>query len=411
MRILITGLCLQGNKGGPALAISLMKQLRSIFPKSRFVLSVPSAAFSYEVQCADKLDIELVSDFSHLDLACYLFRLPIRFKRMRVKNWVEELINSALVVDLSGISYVGPPEGTTKRVLLNGRFKYFLFSRIFRKPFLAWTQSYGPFSNALIRYVAKKDLSSLPVIMCRGNMCKGEVERLLPNKVVKNFPDVAITLDYSFENGHKMIENMGFPSDLLATVSPSAVLYGKAKECGGLNLHVSDMIWLCSYLSSSGYNVLLVPHTFRVSGHDPMVCDYAVSKVVHEACKDSVDNVYLLEGDHSVTDLKSVIANANVHIGARYHSLVAALSAGVPAIALSWHMKYQDILSQYGMEGYVVPLSNGKEFSGKVELLLNQLATESAEVVRMLKVRHKVLVSEVDKNRDEFLCSYNQITK
>lgn len=411
MKIFITGLCLQGNKGGPALAISLMSQLRKIFPEARFVMSVPSAEFSFEVQWADKAGTAVVSDFSHLDLIAYLFHLPVRFKKVRVTNWLIELKAAELVVDLSGVSYVGPPAGTTKRVLLNGRFKYFLFSRIFGKPFLAWTQSYGPFSNALIRYVAKKDLSALPVIMCRGESGKAAVEQLLPRKAVQSYPDVAITLDYTLERGREMIVDAGIMSDLLVTVSPSAVLYSKSGDREGLNRHVSDMIWLCKYLVSSGYRVLLVPHTFRSENHDPLKCDYAVSREVYEGCGAITEKVSLVEGDNSAVELKSIIANAKVHVGARYHSLVAALSSGVPAIALSWHVKYQDVLAQFGVGKYVVPLSNGREFRSRMENLLRELANEYDEVASMLVRRQKELVAEVDRNRNQFLDSYKQITK
>jgi len=408
---LITGLCLQGNKGGPALAISLMSQLRKIFPGARFVMSVPSAEFSLEVQWADRVGVAVVSDFSHLDLIAYLFRLPVKFKKVRVINWLIELKDAELVVDLSGVSYVGPPAGTTKRVLLNGRFKYFLFSRLFGRPFLAWTQSYGPFSNALIRYIAKKDLSALPVIMCRGESGKSAVEQLLPRKAVKSYPDVAITLDYNPDRGRKMIVDAGLLSGPLATVSPSAVLYSKSGDREGLNQHVSDMIWLCEYLVSSGYKVLLVPHTFRSQNHDPLKCDYAVSKEVYEGCVGVTEKISLVEGDNSAAELKSIIANAKVHVGARYHSLVAALSSGVPAIALSWHAKYQDVLAQFGIGNYVVPLSNGREFRSRIEVLLRELANEYDDVAGMLVRRQKELVIEVDRNRDQFLDSYKQITK
>jgi colanic acid/amylovoran biosynthesis protein len=280
---------------------------------------------------------------------------------------------------------------------------------MYSKHFLAWTQSYGPFSNALIRFLARKDLGALPVIMCRGESGRAVVEKLLPGRETGSFPDVAITLDYDAKLGRAIIDAMSVSEKPLITVSPSAVLYSKSVDPGGINLHVSDMIWLCDYLESTGFSVLLVPHTFRVENHDPVICDYAVCAEVYERCKSSHKNIFLLEGDRPATELKSVIANAEMHIGARYHSLVAALSSGVPAIALSWHMKYQDILTQYGMSEYVVPLCHGDEFKGIVKSLYKKLADERETMIAGLVSRQEQLLAEVDRNRIEFMDSYNHL--
>jgi len=42
MRILVTGLCLQGNKGGPAIALSLKNQISKYLDSAEFVFAVPS---------------------------------------------------------------------------------------------------------------------------------------------------------------------------------------------------------------------------------------------------------------------------------------------------------------------------------------------------------------------------------
>ncbi|MDZ4255617.1 MAG: polysaccharide pyruvyl transferase family protein, partial [Sulfuritalea sp.] len=118
------------------------------------------------------------------------------------------------------------------------------------------------------------------------------------------------------------------------------------------NQHVRQSLEICKHLIVMGYRILLVPHTFRPTQPSPKVCDLAVAKIIFELANDP--NVLLIDEDLSPVELKAIIANADFHIGARYHSIVAALSSGVPAISISWHPKYRDLMRSYGMEDYVL---------------------------------------------------------
>lgn len=408
MRVMITGLCLQGNKGGPALAFSLVAQLEKIFPELEVFMSVPSREFEYEKNWAARSGIDVVSDFSHLDLIAYLFYLPVKFKRDRVAGWIAALKTADLVVDLSGVSYVGPPQGTTKRVVLNGRFKYYLFSRLFGKPFLAWTQSYGPFSNGVVRLLARNDLARLPVIMCRGEQCSKEVGDLLPGKRVQVYPDVALTLPFNRDEGQRLVAEAGTRGPFVS-LSPSSVLYSKSPDTGSVNAHVEDCVELCRIVAATGRAVLIVPHSYRSGDHDPLACDFAVGALVCEAARREGLKVAQLGGDRSAVELKSVISNADIHVGGRYHSLVAALSSGVPAVALSWHAKYADLLDQFGLGEQVIPLVHGAAFREQASRLLGQLLSDINIYRGRVAERQKVLEQGVEANREEFERSYRQV--
>lgn len=364
MRILVTGLCLQGNKGGPAIALSLKKQISKYVPSAEFTFSVPSGEeFQYEIPWGKHYGVSVVENFSESDLVG-LF-LPSRFGKAnhKVRGWLKELWRSDLVIDMSGVSYVGPPVGST-RYMLFARFRNFALSKILRKKFLAWTQSYGPFSTKLIRLLAKLDLGSQPVIFCRGEDCQEAVMNLLPNKKAISFPDVAVILDYSRQEGKKLIsETIGKScDDKLITLSPSAVIYSKSKGEGSINTHIKQMVSLCQFLFDEGYFVLLVPHTYRPGRPSPRICDHAVCMQVLKALRPD-SPVAMIRDDLSPAELKSIISCAFIHIGARYHSIIAALSSGVPCISLSWHPKYRDIMRMYGIQHFVYEAAE----EGKVE--------------------------------------------
>ena len=133
------------------------------------------------------------------------------------------------------------------------------------------------------------------------------------------------------------------------------MIYTKTKKNNGDAAHVRNLLHLCHHLLEKGYAILLVPHTFRPRRHYPEICDYAVSKILLEKLKsiNPKSNLAVVSDDLSPMQLKSIIATATVHVGARYHSLIASLSSGVPSISLSWHHKYSDLMAQYQTEEFV----------------------------------------------------------
>ena len=54
-------------------------------------------------------------------------------------------------------------------------------------------------------------------------------------------------------------------------------------------------------------------------------------------------------------ELKNEIASCEVLVASRYHSCVAGLSAGVPTLVIGWHWKYEELLTLYGQEEWVLP--------------------------------------------------------
>ena len=51
-------------------------------------------------------------------------------------------------------------------------------------------------------------------------------------------------------------------------------------------------------------------------------------------------------------DLKRHIAGSRFLVASRYHSIVASLSCGVPAIAFGWAHKYATLLEEFGQSGF-----------------------------------------------------------
>ena len=347
--ILITGLCLQGNKGGPALLLSIVKVLKERIPDLGIVVSVPRKELEEETVWSDYYNIQIIPEL-HLSA---LFGGPLcdDLERGYVKDYINVLRHVDGVLNMQGIAYVGPPIGTLRRAL-GGRFKIFVLTRLFGKPFFAWTQSYGPLSSLGIRLLARLDLGSLSCVLCRGEDCVDEVKKILPEQDIRSFPDVANVLSYDVGWGRDYLKHkFNLTGRFRITISPSSVIFNKSHGSAS-NPHVEQVVKIITDIASPDIDILLVPHTFRPKRSIPELCDFAVCRLIMEQLHGS-KNVNLVDEDLCPGDLKSIIATASLHIGARYHSLVAALSSGVPAISLSWHPKYRDLMRQYGLERFV----------------------------------------------------------
>lgn len=361
IRFFVTGLCLQGNKGGPALALSMMKVIRAEIPNAEFVFSVPpEPEFQFEKEWAQTYGVTVVEDT--WDGGLHTFHpwrvlkdgLGASLRRFRrLQTWHKAMRASDVVLDMTAISYVGPPEGSESHGL-GMRYRFFKAAQRTGRVFRAWTQSYGPFSTPALVKAATEDLSTLPTVYCRGDESLRQVQAFLPGKDCRAYPDVAVVLDYDRVRGEELIKKAfgQTPDRKLVTISPSAVQFGKDKS-GEESAYVRQRARLVDHLLDLGYAVLFVPHTSHPTQHIPYRCDLAVSLAIHALVRPS-PWVSMIYADLSATDLKSVISCADVHVGSRYHSVVAALSSGVPAISMSWHHKYADIMTIYEQSKFVL---------------------------------------------------------
>ena len=393
MKILVTGLCMQGNKGGPALALSLANCLKQQFHGAEILFSVPPGdEFPFEVDAADAYGLVVIQNVDGWKSLIPPFCFN-RERFQRTRSWMSAVAGSTAMLQMSAISYVGPPLGGKRTVdSFGGRFFDFCIAKVLRVRFVAWTQSYGPFSNWIVRFLAKLDLKEQGVVFCRGEHSASEVKNLLPGKDVSVYPDVAVTLAYSRDTGAKFLKSEGLDVDQLSrlvTISPSAVVYNASSGRGLLNEHVVTVADTAQALQQLGFCVCLVPHTRRNVAAEPTNCDLKVSELICERLQGS--SVFLLKDDLLVGDLKSIIATSVIHIGARYHSVIAALSSGVPTVSLSWHPKYADIMRMYAVEEFVV---SDQEIVPIVKAIISNLDAVRSKI----EERHASVVESVMKN-------------
>lgn len=405
MKVFVTGLCMQGNKGGPALALSLAYQITKYRKNAQFVFSVPRDKKEYELEkvWADKYGFKVVKSVGGKHIVPPFCFSSGRFKVFQ--KWANELKEADVLLEMSAICYVGPPINTARGSI--GRHILFWLAKRYNRPMIPWTQSYGPFSTWIIRLMARIDLSSNSIVFCRGDNCRIEVQKLLPEIKAMSFPDVATILPYDRKNGlNYLAMNIKLKNKRFFSISPSAVLYSRTDVEASDNKHVRQMKELCLYLSDLGYDVLLVPHSLYPNKPTPNKCDYMVCEEIKSLLGDR-KNIHIVKDNLSPVELKSIISNAAFHIGARYHSVVAALSSGVPAISLSWHPKYKDLMTTFNMGNFVFDAVSQKNLDELISQIDVLIAKEST-IKNSLEIIQCEVSKEVDRNTELWLDIYSR---
>lgn len=302
-----------------------------------------------------------------------------------------------LVVDLNALSYMDLSHQTYKQNLVTNLSIYTIrgFCNQLNIPLVRWTQSYGPFKNFITKQIVKCDLKNQKNIFVRGEGSLKNMKQLFPDKNITSFPDIAITLGSQADYYNKYLKDKKY-----ITLSPSSVIY----SIDG-SKHIEQFQQIINYLLKLNYDIVLVPHNLMSINPTIYNCDLKVSEKILEKISNK-KKIRIVDEDLDVYNLKGIIANAQLHIGARYHSIIASLSTGVPTIAFSWHEKYQDIMKMYEMEKYIY---DGTSDIQNLFDYVSELETNKSGILETLKRRQKILEKEIEKNIELFLENYHEM--
>ena len=400
MKLLVTGLCLSRNLGGPAMALTLVDQLKKRFPDVDFVFAIDPNSYKQEKKWADYYGLKIVrmdtfiSNLANTNIFFKIARIGYRFLKGKAvsasgvrdqneihEEFMEAYRNCDAVISMMGISYVG--DGVRGAFEGLSSYSNLYYANKHKKPFTHFIQSFGPFDDWKVRLFAKRDFAQVDFVPARGKesarYCKAIVKN--PEKVY-DFPDIAILLRQADEQWTgDYLRKIKLVEKNYIILSPSSVIYNMRASVGGSigEDYVRSFYLIASKLLSDGETLLFLPHMYSDNKYE---CDREICHRVLNLLKNDVNDVSrckIIKDDLDVWQAKSLIAKSKRAIVSRYHALVAAVSTGVPVVTVGWNIKYYDLMQYYGVESMAVDTrkNNPQQLAEKVFAKLVEYESEN----------------------------------
>lgn len=191
------------------------------------------------------------------------------------------------------------------------------------------------------------DLSAYDLIVARESITYEALKKINPNVVL--YPDPAFTLPVGEGT---LPDGMGETPYIGINISP--MIQGKEKVPGVTSRNYQCLIE--NILGEMDCNILLIPHVVWSHNDDrkPLMELYHKYK--------ETGRVYMVQ-DQNCTQLKDIISNCEVFVGARTHATIAAYSTCVPTLVVGYSVKARGIAKDlFGTnENYVLPVQGLKE--------------------------------------------------
>ena len=215
-----------------------------------------------------------------------------------------------------------------------------------RKPMICFSQSMGDFEFYNIRN-------------------KTITERLLNNTKGIYLRDSA-SEEYLLKIGvtNKQIINKTYESVLsLCDTLPSRQDFNRQKKVGisiyithylggnknGLEEYICTFVTFCNYLTENGYDVIFIPMELKGTPPD----DRPYIQLILDQVKNR-EKCLILDQDLESDKHIETVSQCNFFIGHKTHSVILALASATPLIAISYHQKTADFMTQFDLSQYCV---------------------------------------------------------
>lgn len=357
MRIIVTGVTRTGNLGGTAM-LCAVEQFLAPHADDFALASILPARDRAQVGP----DSARIVNASYLYWLLFVTPLLVVFWPLRRVSLVRALLArlplcrdfavSDAVVDLSGIAFV---DGRGL-ALLHYNFSLALPGLFFGVPVHKLSQAMGPFRGRLNRALASWVLSRCATVHARGTTTLQQLKELGIQGAILA-PDTSFALDIYEQvrkRARQQLERIGdSAARALIIVSPSAVVNAHCNSAGVDMLGTFSAV--IADLISRGFNVALLAHSTNtgISKND----DSKLVRELEDRVRLSGVRVRRLNPHGDPALARALIAEADVFVASRFHSMIAALSQAVPVVTVGWSHKYAEAAAPFGMDDFTIDYS------------------------------------------------------
>lgn len=261
--------------------------------------------------------------------------------------------NLKTVIDASGFAY-GDKRGYQQPLESQ---KIIDYCKQIDVPYIIMPQAWGSFNDPIVAKNVKHMIEASDHFFTRDDVSRSYVSKLLnrPEQDIPLVPDIAFHFPIPEIDGVKLLSN--FSLDLnnkkqpLLGLSPNMRIYERMNGSGQENEYVKILIKIINHYKHK-FNIVLIPNEIR-PGKTNLKDDAYLCNLIYNSFVDN-SNLTLVKGYHTAEEIKAIIKETHIMIASRFHSLIFALSLGIPCLAISWSHKYKELFKLFDLERFVV---------------------------------------------------------
>jgi len=353
------------NKGDRAVLFSLLRLLRSY--KDLLVTVSTSNPLDWKGQFTDEninvipwgWDYHVNAGSLFKKLKFFLLRRiqPITYSFLRTilirslpSVWIKPIVNpkfyrAALNSDL--VISTGGHHITT--LLAKNAVSSQLFdlgcSIVLKKKTILWSQTIGPldFRNKKNERFVKTLLQRVESIYVRD----------------KTSANLVISMGVKADNVKTTFESVLSLNDLVVSYKPVidrknvvgiSVYSTVSRSDTELDNYLNTLSHFADFcVENKDCEVVFIPMELKNSGPDDR---WLIKKIIGKT--EYKDRCSLVDGDLNTEDHFKLIQECKYFVGHKTHSVIFALAAGTPLVALAYHSKTIEFMNQYGLNDYVI---------------------------------------------------------
>ncbi|MGQ9663518.1 MAG: polysaccharide pyruvyl transferase family protein [Kiritimatiellia bacterium] len=217
------------------------------------------------------------------------------------------------------------------------------------KPLVIWSQSIGPFAfrSERNRAMVTAMLSAANRIFIRDDASRHEVEALGVSTMHLSQTHESVLGLFD------VVTTRRKPTCRPATLGISVYATNRRTK-KAFSEYVRCLGSLVNHAIEVGYQkVLFFP--MELERADRPCIESVISRTLRK------DRCEIVEGFPETVEHLNAIAECRMFLGHKTHSVIFALVAGTPVLALAYHKKTEDFMSQFGLREYCVPDSEMNE--------------------------------------------------
>lgn len=250
---------------------------------------------------------------------------------------------------------------------LHKRTVGFILARLYGCKTVIYAQSVGPFRRYISKLQARWILENASLVTLRDE----KSYNILRNRLNIKNDNIHITADEahllpSVDPGNNQVSSIRrkFPGKLLVGISIRRWEFGdipdKIERQRKISLYISAVREICIHLVNK-YNALVV-FISTCQGRPEYFIDDSrfADSVIKDLPCEVKENITVTSASYDPRKLKKIMENFDIFVGMRMHTVILAMSAGVPCMGLGYEFKTEELFRQVGLPEYAVDLKSDR---------------------------------------------------